>query len=172
MKTLKLVEIIYYVSFTFFHIMFTLMPVFCQIFGVITSVDVEWELTARLNLPYNQFQPVVYALMYSFEAWIYIGATFYLISTDLIFACLTQILAMEFDILSQVISEINTNNGEEEAIKDLKVLVDIHQKLIGISEKLNEIFSPLFIIDAMGEMGALCTASFLAVVRISKLNFF
>lgn len=166
LKILKWCEIIFYVSFTAFHIMFTLMPMFRIIFGLITSIDVEWELLVNLNLPFDQFQPFVYTLMYSFEAWVCIGTSFYVISTDLIFACLTQILVMEFDILGQVISEISMNNGEEEATKNLKMVVDIHQELIEVSEKMNEIFSPILLIDAIGEMGALCTASFLVVVRI------
>jgi hypothetical protein len=56
--------------------------------------------------------------------------------------------------------------NDEDVIKELKILVDIHQELIEASEKLEEIFSPLELINVFGYITALCTACFLAAVNI------
>ena len=71
---------------------------------------------------------------------------------------------MEFDILGQVISEIDMIDGEEEAIKELKKLVNVHQELIEVSEEISDIFSGLLLVNSFGSILILCSASFLAVV--------
>ncbi|XP_070504669.1 odorant receptor 4-like [Chironomus tepperi] len=78
-----------------------------------------------------------------------------------------QLLIMELDILGKTISKIRFENEEEEEVKVLKKLVKIHQELIEISEILEEIFSPILLINAFGSISSLCTACFLAVTGIS-----
>ncbi|XP_070506810.1 putative odorant receptor 92a [Chironomus tepperi] len=100
--------------------------------------------------------------------WTIIFVTFYYICTDMLFANMTQVLCMELDILGQIMSKIDPDKNEEEAIKELKKLVDIHQQLIEVSEKLQEIFSPLQLINAFGSIAALCTAIFLVMQLIDS----
>ena len=167
LSTLKRFESVYYVTFATCDFMFCSMPILHQIYGAMKSVKIEWDLVLALYLPFDQLQPVVYELMFSFESWIVIISTCYVLTTDLLYASLMQILAMEFDVLSQVMSEIDISEGEEEAIKELKNLVNVHQELIGVSEKLEEIFSPLLFINSFGVIAALCSASFLSVVSVN-----
>ena len=135
-----------------------------QIYGVISSKPVEWETILTMILPFDQFQPVIYVFMWISESWFLLFTSFTLICTDLIFANLTLILSMEFDILGQVISEIDMIDGEEEAIKELKKLVNVHQELIEVSEEISDIFSGLLLVNSFGSILILCSASFLAVV--------
>jgi len=144
------------------------MPFLHQVYGAVKSKNVEWECIFNLVLPFDQFQPIVYVIMWILESWIIILSAVYTLCTDLLFASLVQILSMELDILSQIISEIDMADGEEEAIKELKKLVDIHQQLIEVSGKLNEIFSPLLLINVFGSITTLCTACFLSVVSSSE----
>ncbi|KAL7025511.1 hypothetical protein ACKWTF_013503 [Chironomus riparius] len=90
----------------------------------------------------------------------------YIISTDLIFANLIQVSTMELDILSEKIKDVGLIDNEKIAIKELKNLIDIHQELIEVSEKLNEMFSPFQLINSFGSIVALCTGCFLAVSGI------
>ncbi|KAL7026840.1 hypothetical protein ACKWTF_005192 [Chironomus riparius] len=156
---------LYYTSFTIIDLSLSLMPIFHKIYGSINSIFVEWELIVTMELPFDQQQPIVYEALYILEIWIVIFYAFYVISTDMLFACLIQILAMEFDILGQIMSEVDVTKSEEEAIKELKKLINIHQQLIEVSEKLDDIFAPLQLINAFGSITALCTTSFLAVVN-------
>jgi len=163
---LKRFEIIYYVTFAATTSIFVFMPFLHQIYGSATSTVVEWSPIYPLILPFNQHPPMVFAFMWIIESWSFLLTGYYVVCSDLLFVSLVQTLAMEFDILSQIISEIDMADGEEEAIKELKKLVDIQQELIEVSEKLNEIFSPLLLINVFGSITTLCTASFLAVVNI------
>jgi len=140
-----------------------------HIYWKIKSVDVEWERIFALELPIDQSNLFMYPLLYIIETWVIVFAMYFVICTDLLFACLIQILAMKFYILGQKISEIEVCDGEEEAIKELKILVAIHQELIEVSEKIDEIFSPLQLCNAFGTITGLCTACFLSVVNNIKI---
>lgn len=156
----------YYFMTTVVILHFSLMPFIHQIYGVITATSVDWELILSLHLPFDEFQPLIYGLIYSIELWIIVFVTFYYICTDMIFANMTQVLCLELDILGQIMNEIDPIENEEEAINELKELVDIHQQLIEVSENLQEIFSPLQLINAFGSIAALCTAIFLVMVSL------
>lgn len=164
LKVLKLHEKGYQYLLTFVLVHFCSMPFFHQVYGKIKSINVEWELMLPIKLPFDQSIPMVYASIMLIQTHTCIFGILSIISTDLIFASLLQTLSMEFDILGQIISEINTEN-EEEAIKELKILVDIHQELIEASEKLEEVFAPLQLINTFGSIIALCTACFLTMVN-------
>jgi hypothetical protein len=120
----------------------------------------------------------VYGVMWILECWVIANTMLIVIATDFIFICLTQILSMEFDILTQLISEIDMIEGEDEAAKELKKLLCVHQELIEVSEKLSDVFSVLLFINVFGSIVTLCTTSFLVVViyinsySIHGLNFY
>jgi len=164
LRTAKLLEKIYYIILFTTGILISLMPFLLQIYGALKSVQVDWMLLYNFHMPLDLLQPVVYELIWIIEVWLTNTAVFYIISTDLIFANLIQILTIEFDMLSQKISEIDSIENEEDAIKELKNLVDIHQDLVEISTKLEEIFSPLLLINAFGSITSLCFACFIIVV--------
>ena len=168
LRVLKLHEKVYYIILIITLLNFSSLPFLHQIYGRIKSVDVEWELILPLKLPFDQHIPIINGSINLIEAWVCTFGVFAIISTDLIFANLLQVLSMELDILGQVINEINIEN-DKKAIKELKVLVDIHQELIKASEKLEEIFSPLLLFNVFGAIISLCTTSFLVAVK--KLFF-
>lgn len=149
---------------------FSVVPYFCMfpflkhIYCTYMSIESEKEHIFVINLAFHQLQPVVYELIYIFEAWMVACAVLSLVSFDLLYENLVQTLVMEFDILGQAISKINFDQGEAEAVKQLKSLVDIHQELIDIAEKLEEFFSPILLINTFAAIVTLCTASFLSVV--------
>ncbi|CAG9801763.1 unnamed protein product [Chironomus riparius] len=163
---LKIVETVYYVTFTIITIQFCSMPFLHQIYARIQSIDIEWELILPVYLPFDELQPIVYYIILIIDIWLIISSLVWIACTDLLFASLMQVLIMEFDILGQLISDIDMTY-EIDAIKELKKIVDIHQELIIISEKLEEIFAPLEFINAFGSITALCTAAFLAASKIS-----
>ncbi|KAL7039895.1 hypothetical protein ACKWTF_000166 [Chironomus riparius] len=165
LDTLKLVETIYYIIYIFAGIQISLMPFLHQIYGAAKSITIEWETLFALTLPFDQLQPIVYESIWIIESWLFLFTFVYLICGDMLFYSLIQILAMELNILGQVISEIDMSEGEEAAIKELKKLIVIHDQLIQVSKKLNEMFCGLQFVNVFGSIIALCTASFLLVVK-------
>ena len=161
---LRKMYIVYNISYYTLIPQFCLMPFVFQMYSAYKSLDMEWETVLAMNLGFNQLRPVVYELIYMLEVWFIIFFVYYVTGSDLLYANIVQILSMEFDILGQVISEIDVDNREDEALKELKKLVDIHQELIEVSEKLKEIFSPSIFINLFVTISGLCCTSFLSVV--------
>lgn len=150
---------------------FSLTPYTTQIYAAYKSVELKWETILALNLGFNQQQPIVYNVVNAFEYWMASFAVCFVACSDLLYSSAVQVLVMELDILGQIISNINLRNeNEEEAIKKLKELVKIHQELIEISENLEEIFSPILLINSFGSIASICTACFLAVVQFDNFN--
>jgi len=168
---LRKMYIIYNISYYTLIPQFCLMPFVLQIYSAYKSLDLEWETVLALNLGFNQLRPVVYELIYIFEVWFIIFSVFYVTGSDLLYANMVQILSMEFDILGQMITEIDVENREDEVLKELKKLVDIHQELIELSENLKEIFSPSIFINLFVTISGLCCTSFLSVVSLIKSKF-
>ena len=102
--------------------------------------------------------------MYIIEAWQNVTAIQFIVSTDILFATIFLITSMELNILGERISEISIIEDEEEAIKELRNLVDVHKQLIEVSENLSDIFAPLMLCNTFCSITSLCTASFLVVV--------
>jgi hypothetical protein len=86
---------------------------------------------------------------------------------DLLYSGLMTITSMEFDILAKKVAEAKSAD-------DLKKLIKIHQELIEVTEKLEEIFSPLLLVNISTSISILCVAAFLVDVRwiFLKLNSF
>lgn len=164
LRVLKLNENGYYFLLAIVFSIFCSMPFVHQIYGHFKSVDVKWKLIMPLKLQFEQSTFIFSGPINLIEIYICIFGIFAITSTDLIFASLLQILSMELDILGQVISEINIAD-DKEAIKELKNLIDIHQELIEVSEKIEEIFSPLQLFNAFASIIVLCTACFLTAVN-------
>jgi hypothetical protein len=80
-----------------------------------------------------------------------------LIIWDGLYAELMMITSMEFDNLAKKISEAKS-------CEDLKKLIKIHQQLLEVTEKLEEIFSPLLLTNITTSISILCVAAFLGDV--------
>lgn len=159
-------------SFTCYAVVghFLAMPFLHQIYGAFMLIDIKWEHVLTLNLLFDQYQPVVRELIFIVQTYLNVFGILFILCTDLIFGSLMQVLIMEFNILGQVMSEIDTIDPQE-AITKMRTLLDIHQELIETSESLNEIFAPLQLVNAFCSIFALCTASFLAVVSYQWIVF-
>lgn len=165
-RVLSLFSKLFLKTATLCEIYVVLLPLLRQIYGAFYSDYVELEPIFAIQMPFDQKQHIVYEIIFAFEAWqIFCAATLYAL-TDITVISLIQILSMEFDILRRVISEIDVEDNEEEALKKLKILIDIHQELMDASEKVNDAVSiPLFI-NVSASIMTLCTAAFLVVVII------
>lgn len=149
---------------------FYMMPFWHQLYGYIFDEAVEWEQVFSYHLPFDQWNPVSYSVIYLVSLWIGISCLILLTTVDSFFCNIMNVLCMEFEIVGQRLSEIDPLEDQMEAIKDIKKLVEIHQELIEVSEKLENIFSFFFLIDVFGIMALMGLESFLSVV--SYLTFF
>lgn len=169
LRNLRLFSRIIFIALNCVLIQYCLTPLLHQIYGWYMSIDVDLEHIFALYLSFDLLMPVIYPLIYIVTAWTMIFAVQFIACTELLFASLVEIIAMEFDILGRKISEIKVDEAEEEAIRRLKSLIDVHQELIEVSVKINEIFSLLQLCNAFGSISSLCVAYFLTVVTSTKI---
>ena len=144
-------------------IIFCLTPIVVQIYGVVSGNEQNLTTIVHLSFPFDQTQHGFYEIIYFYQAFItFIGSSF-IIFNDMLFCSLLALTTMEFDIIADMISEINMER--ENAGKELKELIDIHQQLLEIVKMINEIFSPLFLINVFGVTIIACFSAFLCVVK-------
>ncbi|KAL7025575.1 hypothetical protein ACKWTF_013540 [Chironomus riparius] len=143
--------------------------VFFEIFsGWMTSSSVELELIIKFYVPFDYSNPMVYTLLYIFQSWILLVNIIAFLSVDLLYFGLMIVVSMEFDILSQIMSEIDPQEDQKAAVKKMKELVEIHQELIEITEIIEDIFSFILFANIFGMIYLICGTAFLSVSGISQ----
>lgn len=145
-------------------ISYVTFPFQTQIYGLLTSQLFELETILAIKYPFDMLNPISYSLVYIFESCVLFNGILVVLFTDIFIAELLCVLSMEFDILSHLIAEIDLEDGDEDAIKELKKLVDIHQQLIEVAESLEEFFSPVLLVDLLVFISCLCIAALFTVV--------
>ncbi|KAG5666653.1 hypothetical protein PVAND_014669 [Polypedilum vanderplanki] len=146
------------------------MPFLYKLYGWIYSINVPLKPVYSFILPFNNSNSLFYWTLSFIESWLGTVSVFIIASTDLLFASVANIAAMEFDNLSQKFEEITIIESEAVAIKKLKELVEIHKQIIEIAREINEIFSILFFANIFMSIFAICSFIFLTISGIS--NYF
>ncbi|KAG5669089.1 hypothetical protein PVAND_016986 [Polypedilum vanderplanki] len=177
-KYLKLMKVFHFVLLIPFSEMctqFCLTPFAHKLYGYFWSVDVEWEPLLAVFYPFDQQQWFIYWPFYLIQSWLVTFTVYISNAMDLLYSSMTNVLVMEFENLSQIISEIDwddDDNGEAEeaAMKELKILINVHNELCDIATELRKIFSPLMFFNVFASIVTLCVLAFLVVSGIN--NYF
>ncbi|KAG5667250.1 hypothetical protein PVAND_015240 [Polypedilum vanderplanki] len=156
-------------------VQFSSMPFLHQLYGWFCSKNIKWEHVFALNLPFDTIQSsLIFWPFYCTELWIVFYNILIVGGTDMLYATLTHLTTMELNNLGQIMAEINWDDEDEEgelkAIEEIKKLAGIHQQLIEVTEELNDIFSPLMLVNVFGMLITLCIGAFLSVS--GKGNYF
>jgi len=164
LKTLRIFKKITLIIYSAIFIQLISVP-FCQLFyRWITSSHIEIDLIIKCYVPFDYSNPFIYAVVYIFQCWMFLVNVLALFSNELLYFGLMIILSMEFDILGQVMSEIDPRDDQESAVKEMKTLIEIHQELFEIAEKLQNIFSLILFVNIFGMIYLICGTAFLSVV--------
>lgn len=169
-RTVRLFNNILFFFYSLISFWLTFMPLFHQIYRWLRSVDTYQEFIFNFDLSYDRFNLIIFSIVFIMQAWTLYCSAVFIICTDLLFASVVEVIALELDILGDKISKIKVDNNEEEAIKELKMLIDVHQDLIETSEKFNEVYSLMQFFNAFISIPCICTASFLSMVKWNFLN--
>ncbi|CAG9806631.1 unnamed protein product [Chironomus riparius] len=139
-------------------------------YGWMTSSPIKIELILRIYVPFDYSNPLVFSLIYIFQSWIlFVNLTGFLL-VDMLYFGLMIVVSMEFDILRQIIGEIDPRENQQAAVKKMKELVEIHQELIEITEKLEDILSLILFVNIFGMVYLICETAFLSIVSYRSLN--
>ena len=145
-------------------IVYSMMPVNVQIYGMVTESHQNLTSVFYLSFPFDQMQHGFYEVIYFYQVYATIFVLSLIIVNDMLFCSLVELTAMELDIIADMISEINMSKGAE-AEKELKELINIHQQLLEIVDTINEIFSISMFMNTLGVTLVVCFTAFLCVVN-------
>lgn len=157
-KKLKLISWMIISTFFGFGLNFLLFIFEHQIYGWITSQDIQWQFAISHYYPFETSNSFAFWSIYTFNVWVVLGAFTILVLTELLYADMLMITSMEFDIIARQISETKS-------VEQLKILLKIQQKLYQVTKILEDIFSPILWIDNFSVISVLCVAAFEAAVR-------
>ena len=136
------------------------------LYGWMTSRSIKIELILRIYVPFDYSNPLVFSLIYIFQSWILLVNLTGFLLVDMMYFGLMIVLSMEFDMLKEIMSEIDPRDDQQAAIKKMKELIEIHQELIEITEKLEDIFSLILFVNIFGMVYLICETAFLSIVSI------
>jgi len=176
LKLLKIFTGTTVVLYVLLWIQVSVMPFYELAYGWMTSSSVKLDVIIKFYIPFDYSNPLVYSIIYIFQSWILIVNIIAFLSIDLLYFGLMLVVSMEFDILKQIMSEIDPQVDQEAAVKKIKALIEIHQELIEITEKLEDKFSFILFVNIFGMIYLICGTAFLSVVsiiaRIFLYNYF
>jgi hypothetical protein len=138
LKDIKRFSYIIMAIFFFFGLHLMAFPFERQIFSATETVG--WEFTLVSYVPFEINHWTQFFTLHAVEAWLLLFSSMLIAFTDLLYATLLNLVSMEFEILGELISEIDLEQGNEEAIKELKKYVKIQQELIKVTETFEKIF--------------------------------
>lgn len=162
-KHFKKLSLMFWLSFLVFW--FTLVQFTCfmaevKIYSWWTSLDIDWVPVFQFWLPFDISSPAIHWPIQVIEVWSLSIVMVILFFSDILYASLMTLLSMEFQILAQKIEEA-------ESAVELKNLIKIHQELIEVTDKMEEVFSPLLLVNIFTTIALMCVGSFLAIVSNS-----
>jgi len=166
LRTLKILNRLGILCYVLGFISFNFIPISSQLYWLITSQEFELNPIFSFFMPFEQNRPVPYTLLNLVALVSHSSGLTFICMTDFLYAELVALTVMELNILGHMMSEIDPEDDQQKALDDLKKLVKVHEDLIEVTEKLQEIFSLILFMDLFGIIGMMCTLAFLSFVSM------
>lgn len=117
------------------------------------------QLQAQNWYPFDPYTPENYVYAWTWTLWILIVNLVFLLGADSLQFSLITTLAMEFDVLNTDFTEMKSY-GKSEIQKKMKELVDRHNKLFAIGEKLQNVYELSFLYGVAVSSLIMCFVAF------------
>ena len=101
-------------------------------------------ITVNYWFPFNPYEDGNFFFAWLWMNWVAWMILFSLLGSDSLLYGLITVIAMEFDLLQDNLELINSMSKHERKLK-VKHLIDRHNKLLDITEKLKNIYSSIFL---------------------------
>lgn len=139
---------------------------FSPIVKLFTSNFTDFTLPHQIWLPFEITNVTRFLSAHFVIFIIIIISDVFMLCSDLLLNGLIVVLSLEFDMLGDDLEKFNTSNG----LGDIKKLVNRHCKLLGISKKLESIFSVSNFCLFIGSSLLLCFPAFQVVSAEESLT--
>lgn len=144
-------------------LIFISLPFAARIYDFLGIRPGEIKLILPIYYPFDKYSSPGYEFAFFMEAWVQLLILIIATVTDLLFSSLVCVLSLELEIIGHLLSEIDEDD-DERAITEMKLFIDVHQDLIEVSEKINDIFSPSLFVNILASILVLCNVEFLIMV--------
>lgn len=143
---------------------YLISPLASQIYGIVfQGYEFQKVFPTIMFFWFDPFQPVIYESLYIFISWLSFTLSITILATDLLFCSILSLISIQFKILKQHIREIDGGK----ALEKLKAQIKIHQELIAISDLVEKIFSPSFLLSVFSSSLVICFTGFQVAVSLS-----
>lgn len=138
---------------------YNLTPIIIQLYGIIFEGHFyEKKLPTVMWYWFDPFQPGIYESLYVLICWTGFTIAVTILATDLLFCSIITLLSIQFKMVSENIRDLQ---GDFEKLKDL---IKAHQELVELSDMVEDIFSPSFLLNVFSSSFVICLTGFQAVV--------
>jgi 7tm Odorant receptor len=164
-KNLNLVKF-----FTLLIFLTYLLFVFAAIFEVVIRLiiyyinpdEAQRILVTASYYPFDKFQPFVHEILIAYESWYVFFGGYFTVYASIIIVELFELIKIELDVVATKISEV-----EDEA--EFAELVETHNKLMDICNRLAKVFAPLSLINIFFVILILAFLIFIAQTEVSSM---
>ena len=166
LKTLKMHAKIATTTYFVANFMYNIVPLLVQLYQLMSLQELQRTIILQLFTPYDQNKIVPYLILNIITLLSITSGLVIILMTDLLYAELVALNAMELKSIGHMMSEIDPEDDQEKAIEDMKKLIKIHEDLLEVSGKIEEVFTGILFIDLFGIIGMMCSLAFLAFVSV------
>jgi hypothetical protein len=152
--------------------MYNIVPLLVQLYKWLASQEQKLDIILQLFTPYDQNKVISYVILNTITVISITSGLVIILMTDLLYSELVALNAMELKNLGHMMSEINPEEDQDKAIEDMKKLVVIHDDLLEVAGKIEEVFTAILFIDLFGIIGMMCSLAFLAFVSVESIGLF
>ncbi|KAG5666580.1 hypothetical protein PVAND_014598 [Polypedilum vanderplanki] len=122
---------------------------------ILFLIENELELLHPIYFPVDPLQPLLYPIFFILQTIDVLAMVFLFVSFETFTSALICITAMEFDVLAQKLSQIDPESDENAEVK-LQRIIDAYNDLADIASELEDIFSPLLLIQVFAGIFMIC----------------
>lgn len=157
--------LIFYIWNTTISSLLPLVATFHRYFFGDGIYQITFSLHFRFGFNLDQFliKEIILALL----IWNNVFCCAVTIAVDVIYISILSALCMQFKVFSQRISEIDSKFAETKNKNRLHEMIQLHVELIKLSDLVDEIFSPMILINLVNGAVILCFLGFEILVNYS-----
>jgi hypothetical protein len=125
------------------------------------------KLIIPMYFSLDPYQSWLYPIIFILQAWNLLIVTSLVLATDVFFCNLVGTTSMEFEVVAQKITRIDPEN-DEHADRKMSEIIETYNELIAVTNELEEIFSPILLVNVFAGIFILCATVFLLFVGIEQ----
>lgn len=146
--------------------MFNLLPIGDSVLTYIHTGVWKRQLPYHFWYPFDKHQLEFYIVTFIFEIWGAFNAASAAVAVNILFCAIISQICMQFTILQRELISLDIGDGLGNDCRDLRLLIQKHQRLIDLSKKMEYIFAIPLLFNYFASTFLICLSGFMAMVTL------